>query len=118
MSTFATYSWEHAVDHCMIHIKRATELAEVIKVVRSVDVLNVVPIVSSIHATLLITPNDYERKDSVRSCCEELGKLVGNPTWSSIATGDLWTMRAMTKSGVQIDVATAIPNSKEDTFTL
>lgn len=113
-----TLLWSNAVDHCMNHITQVTNLNKVIRLLQDIDVESVVPIISSHNATLLITPNGAANADIVRVFLQRVEAAVGIHNWKTVRMGDYWMIKGSNSEGIMIDVATRVPNSKPEEFSL
>lgn len=100
-----------ATDHCLNHIRRATDLAETIGELKSIPVAAVISIISSLNSTLLITPIAPTEVDRVAELSRQIGSAVSVISWKQIKSGDYWMLRGITSKSVHIDIATMIPNS-------
>lgn len=118
MSSEPSSPWQAVARHCWDHIDTATSVQKTAEKLNTLQVESVIPIVSTISATLLITPLQHSDRDALRVFCEQVRLLLGTEAkWASFASGDHWMLRI--RDGlVSVDVSTSIPVSRPNALDL
>src|SRR6266487_1346435 len=108
--------WESAFEHCIANAVQSGRLCEVIGKLKHLDISTVIPIISTVKSTLLITPLHPSDDKSIRTLLSEISSRVEVNSWKTLRNGDYWLVRGSTENGVSIDIATSILNSKPEEF--
>lgn len=109
--------WHLAQTECWKHVEVATEMSKVVEKLKDIPVRAVVPIMSAIAPTLVVTPENHSDRDSLRDFCFRLRAAVEpSAKWTSHPSGENWTIRLKLTSGICIDVATSVPAVKITEF--
>lgn len=117
--------WKHAEEHCWRHVESASELQKVVKALCVLEVEGVIPVVSTIGPSIIITPHHHGDRDALRKFTEEVflilveaGMVDETTAWTTHLSGDHWAVRIKTKTNIAIDIATSIPRAVTNEFSL
>lgn len=101
--------WSYAGDHCWQHVRAATAIAEVADRLNVIDVETVLPIVSVINSTLVVSPKSLTDRATISTTAKSIRSTLEEPSeWKTIPCGDRWMLRLKHK-GVTIDLQTQLP---------
>ena len=113
MSTEPTTSpWSFAGDHCWRHVRAATATAEVADRLNAIDVETVLPIVSLINSTLIVSPRSLSDRKTISSVAKAIRGTLNEPSdWQTYPLGDRWGLR-LKHGSVTIELQTHLPVAK------
>jgi hypothetical protein len=94
-------------------------MADLVKSLESINVSQVLPLLSDITPSLLITPVNPNEPDAVKLTIERISSVldVRVRDWTSIESGMYYMLR-LRHAGITFDVATMIPTRLENSFQL
>lgn len=113
MDPLSTSSWKQASDHCWRTVEKATQLAGVIDTLKDIEVVSVIPLVSSLQTTLIITPPEPMDREGVTQFCDVIRRtLKTEERWQSFSIADNFGLRLRLPNGVNVEIQTFIPTSE------
>jgi hypothetical protein len=112
--------WSDAHASCWRHVELATQMAQVIEVLRDVEVGAVMPIMSTINPQLYITPLAPDSRRHIDGLCDRIKSALSvsahDCSWDTYKAGDNWHVRLRLPNSITIVIATTLPASKPTEF--
>lgn len=106
--------WELAQKKCWAHIETATAMMKVLDVLKELNVLQVIPILSDTSPTLMITPDGADDITSVKAITRYIKiALQADGPWLHLPINDEWVFRIKGPTGIVIDLLTRLPATVE-----
>lgn len=111
--------WKTAEQKCWRHVEIATAMMRLMTQLGELQVISVIPILSDTSPTLMITPECAGDLLSVKAICRLIAANLGVPNdWKQVAINDEWMLRLDIEGGVQVNVMTRLPATKESPIEL
>lgn len=111
--------WETAQRKCWTHVEVATNVTRLLDALKHIEVLSVIPILSDMNPTILITPDKSDSLEEMRRVIKSIADAVQTTSrWLTIPINDEWVFRLVTPSNITIDVMTQLPAKVANTIQL
>ena len=111
--------WKTAEQKCWRHVETATGMMRLMTALGELPVTSVIPILSDINPTLMITPERCDDLAAVRAVCRLITVSLSVPNdWQRIPLNDEWMLRLNVENNCNIDVMTRLPATKETPIEL
>lgn len=104
--------WETAQKKCWVHIEVATSMMKLLDVLKDLQVLSVIPVLSDTAPTLMITPDNPDDLISIRAltrCIKSAAQVDSN--WVHTTCNNEWMFRLFAHNNITIDVMTRLPST-------
>ena len=110
--------WTIAAAHCWSHIETVTAVQRIIDALKDVPVDSVIPIISSMGPSIIVTPPSAGDESKVRAFAYHLRALVqSEEPVRPIEQGQHWCLR-FRAGRVTVDVATQVPVTLRKEFAV